>query len=272
MSKLAKASTINSLTRVRMGGSMRMLLVIALCLTCGPVGAQTVNISSCPVETSANCVIGIDGLDILGATYNMTVFNGTFDNLFGDPASQLTSWDNQAWALSARDAIRDALNNLVPIPTRPTTKFSDGGADDRHESMLHLPQEYQEYSGDPMAAFNGPCVEIREAPSVLSTNCGTWLSNRRLAFALFASVAPNPDTLLEQLGAAVIGVGPGNSFANKMALAQAYFSVLDIQATCDVLTDLVNQIQAQKGKKITLALGDQLTAEAQAIMAAIACN
>jgi hypothetical protein len=78
---------------------------------------------------------------------------------------------------------------------------------------------------------------------------------------------------LEELGTVVEGVGPGKSLAKKLAQAKTYFSVPDIVATCDVLSDFVNEVRAQRGKKfLSAALADQLTLDAQAIMAAIVCT
>ena len=84
--------------------------------------------------------------------------------------------------------------------------------------------------------------------------------------------APAPILDFEELDAVVNGVGPGKSLANKIVQAQAYFSVPDIPATCDVLSDFINQLRAQRGKKfISAVLADQLTLDAEAVMLAIAC-
>ena len=69
-----------------------------------------------------------------------------------------------------------------------------------------------------------------------------------------------------------MGVGPGNSLADKIMLAQTYLAVPDVQSTCAILSDFLNQVRAQRGKKLTIEIADQLTADAQAIMAAIGCN
>ena len=69
-----------------------------------------------------------------------------------------------------------------------------------------------------------------------------------------------------------MGVGPGNSLADKIMLAQTYLAVPDVQSTCAILSDFLNQVRAQRGKKLTIEIADQLTADAQAIMDAIGCN
>jgi phospholipase/lecithinase/hemolysin len=88
-----------------------------------------------------------------------------------------------------------------------------------------------------------------------------------------AVAAPDPGTLLQQLATDVTGVGPGKSLADKVALAQTYYAVPDVQATCAVLTDFISQVKALAGKKkLATALSDQLIADAQVIMEAIGCN
>jgi len=85
-------------------------------------------------------------------------------------------------------------------------------------------------------------------------------------------VISDPGTLLAQLGTTVTGVGPGRSLADKIMLAQTYLAVPDEQSTCAVLDGFLNQVRAQRGKKLTPTFADQLNADAQAIMVAIGCN
>lgn len=87
----------------------------------------------------------------------------------------------------------------------------------------------------------------------------------------FAPVT-DPETLLEELGADVAGVGPGRSLASKVMLAQTYLAVPDVESTCAMLNAFRNQVGAQRGKKLTVELADELTADAEAIQAAVGCN
>ena len=86
-------------------------------------------------------------------------------------------------------------------------------------------------------------------------------------------VHASPDALLKQLAADVAGVGSGKSLANKVTLAQTYYEVPDVQATCAVLTDFVREVKAQAAKKkLTATQAATLTSDANAIMAALGCN
>jgi hypothetical protein len=89
---------------------------------------------------------------------------------------------------------------------------------------------------------------------------------------LVVSTGPTVVQLLAALLFEVTGVGPGNSLPNKVAQAQAYYAVPDIQTTCGVLTGFVNEVAAQSGKNISPQVDMKLIADAQAIQAAIGCN
>jgi hypothetical protein len=89
---------------------------------------------------------------------------------------------------------------------------------------------------------------------------------------LFRISESGPAEQLAALQAKVTGSGPGASFADKIALAQTYIAVPDVQSACAVLDDFLSQVRAQRGKKITVEVADELTADAQAIMEAINCE
>jgi len=85
--------------------------------------------------------------------------------------------------------------------------------------------------------------------------------------------AADPGVLLQQLLFDVTGKGTGKSLANKIKLAQVYYEANDIQATCAVLTDFLNEVKAQANKKkLTQAQADQFSTDANAIKTAIGCN
>ena len=86
-------------------------------------------------------------------------------------------------------------------------------------------------------------------------------------------VLPDPAATLRQLLTDVTGVGSGKSLANKVTLAQTYYAVPDIQATCAVMTDFVNEVSAQAGKKkLTATQAATLTSDANDIKVAIGCD
>jgi len=92
------------------------------------------------------------------------------------------------------------------------------------------------------------------------------------SFLVASSPVLLPAALLEQLLNDVTGVGPGKSLADKVALAQTYYAVPDVQATCAMLTGFNREVRAQRGKLIPADLADELTADALAIMEATGCD
>jgi len=114
-----------------------------------------------------------------------------------------------------------------------------------------------------------------------SINQGAWIFETRGVQDVFYewameyawALAPaSPATLLASLLKEVTGIGPGQSLANKVRLAQTYCAAKDLQATCAVLTDFVSEVSAQTGKKLTTAQAAKFTSDAKAIMAAIGCK
>lgn len=97
-------------------------------------------------------------------------------------------------------------------------------------------------------------------------------NNTRFAIQGTITNVSEPSELLEELGTAVTGVGPGKSLANKIELAQTYLAVPDVQSTCAVLNAFLNQVRAQRGKKLTDEVADQLTEDTLTIMDAIGCD
>lgn len=108
--------------------------------------------------------------------------------------------------------------------------------------------------------------------SPLSTNPFTIGYNGSDTFtAINAYYLCDEGLLLENLRVASIGVGPGTSLVDKVALAQASYASGDIAGTCRKLTDYINQVNAQTGKKIPAATAAGLIAQANAIKAEIGC-
>jgi len=87
-----------------------------------------------------------------------------------------------------------------------------------------------------------------------------------------AEQQPSVSGLLQQLLTDSTGVGPGKSLANKVALAQTYYAVPDIQSTCAVLKSFLHEVTAQSGKKLTTAQAQALSGDAAVIMRTMACE
>jgi Bacterial Ig-like domain (group 2) len=82
--------------------------------------------------------------------------------------------------------------------------------------------------------------------------------------------SPSVDEMLTALLAAVTGVGPGHSLENKVTRVRDDLADHDIVSACSMLDDFNNQVSGLSDE-IGVALADQLTADANAIKAAIPC-
>ena len=77
---------------------------------------------------------------------------------------------------------------------------------------------------------------------------------------------------LADLLAAVTGVGPGTSLADKVMAAQAAYATGDTPRTCEILNAFINQAKAQNEKSITdPGTADALIADATRIRAVLGC-
>jgi hypothetical protein len=150
------------------------------------------------------------------------------------------------WRASGSNTEIDRTPNLTPIPLLAYSEFSLSAMAPVGADVARVVYAIQSFSTDPLG--NGT-VFADDLSFDLTTNA-----------------------LLQQLLSDVAGVGPGTSLADKITLAQTYYAVPDIQATCAVLTGFINEVRAQRGKKLTREVADELTADAQAIRAAIGCN
>ena len=85
----------------------------------------------------------------------------------------------------------------------------------------------------------------------------------------FAVHVRGPAEQFSDLRAAVQGVGAGRSLDAKVGVAQQDLAVGNRVGARQVLTDLINEVQAQSGKKIPAALATTLIADATRIRALI---
>jgi streptogramin lyase len=76
---------------------------------------------------------------------------------------------------------------------------------------------------------------------------------------------------LSDLAAAVTGVGPGASLANKVAAITSDMDADDTSDACDGLVAFGSEVRAQSGKKLSTTQAASLLSQAQGINAALGC-
>jgi hypothetical protein len=77
--------------------------------------------------------------------------------------------------------------------------------------------------------------------------------------------------LLADLLTAVAGLPPGTSLADKVKQIQRYVAANNKAGACAVLTDYLDLVKAQTGKKLTTAQAASFTQQAKDIEAALGC-
>jgi hypothetical protein len=78
----------------------------------------------------------------------------------------------------------------------------------------------------------------------------------------------------QQLGdvrAAVDGVGPGSSLANKIGDVQAALTDNDVPGSCSILSAFTHEVAAQASKKIPADTAASLVADAHRVRAVLSC-
>jgi probable HAF family extracellular repeat protein len=123
----------------------------------------------------------------------------------------------------------------------------------------------------------GPLAKYVTLTDAMAINDNGWIvadgiDSRTGDTNAYLLQAVSPAAQLAALLTEVKGVGPGQSLANKVALAQDYYAVSDIPATCTVLAGFVSEVRAQSGKKISPQLDAKLIANAQLGEAEIGCK
>lgn len=170
-------------------------------------------------------------------------------------------WDDFTFAGSS-DPASDGFSLIWGVESSQVGGFAQNGLVLRGPETLDI--------------FTGPGLPTTPSPQLtaLSLTVVQLIDETDLLVGNVESVSrvADPEVLLEQLSTAVTGVGPGNSFADKIMLAQTYLAVPDVQSACAMLDAFLKQVRAQRGKKLTTEQADQFTADVDAIQAAVGCD
>jgi len=128
--------------------------------------------------------------------------------------------------------------------------------------------------------FEGPAGDAYQGGNMffiaLPNRLDEWVCNCEFAGAPFdlpfkTFVTRSTTQELADLAAAVNGVGPGTSLADKVSKARAYLTAADVPDTCSTLSSLVHQVAAQTGKKIAPADAEALMTIVEQIGSELGC-
>jgi eukaryotic-like serine/threonine-protein kinase len=101
--------------------------------------------------------------------------------------------------------------------------------------------------------------------------CAASDTNGNTSTATFTVHVKGSSEQLADLLAAVTGVGPGTSLADKVRSAQSSLAANQLAAACSTLTDFISAVKAQSGKKISAGDANALIADARRIQTVMSC-
>lgn len=126
--------------------------------------------------------------------------------------------------------------------------------------------------GTPIAGATGASYDPTTAQAGHALSCEVTATYALLQVTVSARsvdvVVKGATEQLTELAGAVEGVGPGASFANKVA---AMLATDDTVEVCDELTAFTHEVNALSGKKLETAKAASLVRRAQVIAAALGC-
>jgi HYR domain len=188
------------------------------------------------------------------AVVNGTVYASTFDFTAGGRVSAygLTPSDTTPPKIAVPDAI--TINATSPSGAVVTYTVTATDPDDAVASLACVP------ASDTVFPIG--------TTTVLCTASDT---NGNTSTASFTVHLKGSSEQLVDLLAAVTGVGPGTSLADKVRSAQSYLAANQLAAACSTLTAFINQVNALSGKNISAADGEALVADALRIETVMRC-
>ena len=129
--------------------------------------------------------------------------------------------------------------------------------------------------GSPIAGATGPSYTPTAADAGHLLSCEVTVTYPLLSVTVSATSATvqvkGAAEQLTELGAAVAGVGPGKSLADKVSAIEGYVAANDTADACATLGAFISEVNAQTGKKISTAQAASFIMQAQDIEAALDC-
>jgi hypothetical protein len=129
--------------------------------------------------------------------------------------------------------------------------------------------------GSPIAGQTGPSYTPTSADAGHQLSCTVTVTYPLLVVTVSAASAAvlvkGAAEQLTDLGAAVAGVGPGHSLADKVTAIDGFVAASDTLDACATLGAFRSEVDAQTGKKISTAQAASFITQAQDIEAALGC-
>jgi virginiamycin B lyase len=129
--------------------------------------------------------------------------------------------------------------------------------------------------GSAIAGASGPSYTPTAADAGHLLSCQATVTYTLFPVTVSATstavLVKGAEAQLGDLAAAVADVGPGKSLAAKVNATEEYLAANDTADACATLDDLINEVNAQSGKKIRDTLAVSLISQVRNIEAALGC-
>ena len=148
-----------------------------------------------------------------------------------------------------------------------TGHYTDDSMQDLTEEVTWLSLDEAVATVSDTAGSKGLASAATVGSTTVSATSGVLTDEATLTVIAYV---PTVEEMVADLLVAVTGVGPP-SLAHKVEDVQEFLLVPDIGSACGMLVSFKNQVSALSGGSVPVAVANQLTADANAIMAAIPC-
>jgi hypothetical protein len=254
-----KDSAGNTKTRTQAVHVHDTIAPVANVASLPPVVAQCSATLPAPPKATDNCSGQITGMTTSPSSFGQGDFTATWT--FTDAVGNHSSEDQ---AIQVHDTIPPVITcpaNIVVNATGPTgttVPFSVTATDNCSvTSLISVPASGGNFPIG-TTTVNNQARDIALPTGNLST-CN---------FTVHVKSAAEQ---LQDLLASVTDVGPGKSLASKVQVALNYVGMGDKADACSTLADFMSEVQAQSGKKLTVAQANSLLANAARIRAVLGC-
>jgi hypothetical protein len=227
----------------------------------------TTQVTWSSTETGVATVSNADGSNGLATTAGVgnTTVSATSEGVNGE--ATLTVTDATLVSIDVSPAATSIVNGLSQQFTA-TGHYTDNSAQDLTAQAAWASSDTGVATVSNAEGSQGLATAIDAGTTLVSASSGDVTGSTMLTVT---EVTSSASELVEALRVAVGGVGPGQTLIRVMTDVQDYLAVPDVASACTSLDVFKATVADQRGKSIDAVLADELTADAEAIDAAIPC-
>ena len=176
---------------------------------------------------------------------------------------------NQVFALTRY--VGDPTDDVSPVLALPTTLERNATRPDGATVDFSADVAATDDTDGSVAVVCSPAPFTRTSNDALALFPAASLAEHETVVSPIGKRVPGAAEQLEDLEAAVAGVGTGSSLADKVTSARDALAAARRGEACEILGALANQVSAQSGKSVPSQLAAELLATVKRIKGVLAC-